>query len=281
MDDDRTETMTMPAPADQTTTSRPEQGHWLLARLGKRVLRPGGLGLTRWLLDRLAIGAGDHVVEFGPGVGRTAELLLAAQPQRYIGVEPNPMARETLAGIVPAGQDAQIRDADATASGLDDRVATVVVGEALLTMQSPQRKAAMVAEAYRLLAPGGRYGIHEMSLQPDDLDDAGRKQVVEGLSRSIKVGAQPLTVPAWRQLLEDEGFEILEVTTAAMALLEPHRLVQDEGIAGAARFLFNVARDRDARRRVLEMRASFRAHSDQLGAVAIVARRPLTTEVAR
>jgi hypothetical protein len=281
MDDDRTETLTRPAPAAETSPSRPEQGHWLLARLGKRVLRPGGLGLTRWLLDRLAIGAGDHVVEFGPGVGRTAELLWAAKPQGYIGVEPSPMARETLAAIVPAGQDAQIRDADATASGLDGSVATVVVGEALLTMQSPQRKAAMVAEAYRLLAPGGRYGIHEMSLQPEDLDDAGRQRVVEGLSRSIKVGAQPLTVPAWRQLLEDEGFEILEVTTAPMALLEPARLVQDEGIAGAARFLFNVARDRDARRRVLEMRASFRAHRDQLGAVAIVARRPLTTEAAR
>jgi hypothetical protein len=27
------------------------QGHWLLARLGKRVLRPGGAGLTSTLLD--------------------------------------------------------------------------------------------------------------------------------------------------------------------------------------------------------------------------------------
>lgn len=26
------------------------QGHWLLARLGKRVLRPGGIELTRTLL---------------------------------------------------------------------------------------------------------------------------------------------------------------------------------------------------------------------------------------
>ncbi len=28
-------------------------GHWLLARLGKRVLRPGGLELTRHLVESL------------------------------------------------------------------------------------------------------------------------------------------------------------------------------------------------------------------------------------
>ena len=30
-------------------------GHWLLAKMGKRVLAPGGLELTRVMLDRLAI----------------------------------------------------------------------------------------------------------------------------------------------------------------------------------------------------------------------------------
>lgn len=280
MTDNRKATTT-PDAAPEAASSRPEQGHWLLARLGKRVLRPGGLGLTRWLLDRLAIGAQDRVVELGAGVGRTAQLLLAARPERYLAVEPNPMARGALARVVPSGQDAELVDADATATGFDDGLATVVVGEALLTMQSPQRKEAMVAEAYRLLGPGGRYGIHELSLRPDDLDDAGRQEVVEGLSRSIKVGAQPLTVPAWRELLKGQGFEILEVTTAPMALLEPRRLVQDEGVLGAARFVTNVARDREARQRVLAMRASFRAHREQLAAVAIVARRPFDAEEAR
>lgn len=31
------------------------QGHWLLARLGKRVLRPGGLELTTRMLARLPL----------------------------------------------------------------------------------------------------------------------------------------------------------------------------------------------------------------------------------
>lgn len=33
-------------------------GHWVLAQMGKRVLRPGGMELTRAMLEALAIGAG-------------------------------------------------------------------------------------------------------------------------------------------------------------------------------------------------------------------------------
>ena len=73
-----------PAPQVHGTRSGPEaarmQGHWLLARLGKRVLRPGGIGLTRRLLSAAAPAPGERVVELGPGVGRTAELLLASRP---------------------------------------------------------------------------------------------------------------------------------------------------------------------------------------------------------
>jgi len=62
-------------------------GHWLLARLGKRVLGPGGLRLTRALLDKLAIGPADEVVEFAPGLGVTGRMTLQRKPQRYTGVE--------------------------------------------------------------------------------------------------------------------------------------------------------------------------------------------------
>src|SRR5512146_1064698 len=64
-----------------------QPGHWLLASLGKRVLRPGGLELTRQLLDRLNAGAPDDVVEFAPGMGATARLTLAKRPHSYTGVE--------------------------------------------------------------------------------------------------------------------------------------------------------------------------------------------------
>ncbi len=62
-------------------------GHWVLARLGKRVLRPGGIKMTRQLLEALQTGPADDVVEFAPGLGATARMTLSAQPASYTAVE--------------------------------------------------------------------------------------------------------------------------------------------------------------------------------------------------
>ena len=139
------------------------QGHWVLARAGKRVLRPGGIELTRQMLDALAISPRDSVVEFAPGLGITAGMVLKRRPVAYWGVEREPAAAECLRDRL-AGTKAEIVLGLAEQSGLPSACATVVYGEAMLSMQSPEQKNRIVAEARRLLAPGGRYGIHELGL---------------------------------------------------------------------------------------------------------------------
>ena len=54
-----------------------EQGHWVLAKLGKKVLRPGGKALTQIMLKAMNITPNDDVVEFAPGLGYTAKLALS------------------------------------------------------------------------------------------------------------------------------------------------------------------------------------------------------------
>ncbi len=119
------------------------QGHWMLARLGKRVLRPGGVQLTRELLDRAEVTNAD-VLRLAPGLGRTAAEILARQPRSYVGVEQDPGAAQLVRGIVTAHGD--VRVADATATGLDETCADVVVGEAMLTLQGDTAKHAIVSE---------------------------------------------------------------------------------------------------------------------------------------
>ena len=249
------------------TTKMP--GHWLLARLGKRVLRPGGQELTRQMLNGLCIKSSDDVVEFAPGLGFTAQLTLNQKPASYMAIERDEAAASLVRRyLIGNNQACLIGRAEKT--GLSDATATVVYGEAMLTMQTPTKKQQIVQEAFRLMKPTGRYGIHELCLVPEDLDEDTKQEIQKALTDAIHVGARPLTVPEWRTLLEAEGFIVHTQATAPMHLLEPKRLIQDEGFWGALRFVWNVLRDREARRRVKTMRKVFQTYEKNLAAIMLV-----------
>jgi ubiquinone/menaquinone biosynthesis C-methylase UbiE len=245
-------------------------GHWVLARLGKRVLRPGGMQLTRRMLDALQITRDDDVVEFAPGMGVTARLTIELGPASYTAVERDEAAAKIVTVYLRRDRQRCVIGS-ASETGLPDQFATVVYGEAMLTMQTEETKRDIVREANRLLKRGGRYGIHEMYLLSDNLDEITRKETERALTGVVHHGVRPLAVSEWRALLESEGFEVQSEDMASMSLLEPRRLISDEGLAGALRFVWNVLRDSEARSRVMEMRSVFRRYRKALGAVALVA----------
>src|SRR6202171_5519418 len=244
-------------------------GHWLLARLGKRVLRPGGRQLTLRMIEALNIGLSDEVIEFAPGLGDTARLTLKRKPTSYTAVERDKDAAALVQKLLQGPEQRCVLGL-AENTGLDDTAATVVYGEAMLSMQTPQQKARIVREAHRLLKPGGRYGIHELCLIPNDLDENIKLEIQNELSSVIHHGIRPLTITEWQRLLEAEGFSVQTQAQAPMHLLEPWRLIQDEGILGALRFAFNLLCNRDARRRVVGMRQVFRKYRENLAVVMFV-----------
>jgi ubiquinone/menaquinone biosynthesis C-methylase UbiE len=130
-------------------------GHWLLARMGKRVLRPGRLQLTCQMIEALNIGPSDAVIEFAPGFGETARLTLNKQPATYTAVERDKDAGAMVQKIL-RGSEQRCVVGLAEETGLPSASATVVYGEAMLSMQTPDQKARIVREAQRLLKPGGR-----------------------------------------------------------------------------------------------------------------------------
>ncbi|MFJ9863816.1 class I SAM-dependent methyltransferase [Streptomyces sp. NPDC101165] len=262
----------MPIPGEGLDASR-MPGHWLLARLGKRVLRPGGLELTRSMLDALAIGPDDRVVELAAGLGATARLALARTPATYTAVDRDAAAVTRLSALTaPGPTEVRAVRADAADTGLPSGSATVVYGEAMLTMQPEPAKRRVVREARRLLADSsGRYAIHEMCLVPDDIDPALARQIAADLHEAIHVGARPLTPAGWKNLLAAEGFTVTARRTAPMALLEPHRVIADEGLIRALGIAGRALRYPAARQRVLHMRSVFQRHRDHLGAISLVA----------
>jgi hypothetical protein len=61
-----TDSQSPPMPGESLRVEK-MPGHWLLARLGKRVLRPGGRQLTQRMIKALNIQPSDAVIEFAPG----------------------------------------------------------------------------------------------------------------------------------------------------------------------------------------------------------------------
>jgi len=245
-------------------------GHWLLARMGKRVLRPGGMELTRAMLRGLDIQSSDAVVELAPGLGVTMQLALERQPASYTCVERDEGAANIVRRKLRAhGAQCQVGHAEDT--GLPAGSATVVYAEAMLTMQTQTSKERIVREVHRLLQPGGRYGIHELSLTPDHLNEDEANAICRDLSESIHVGARPLTAGEWRALLEREGFEVTGESDAPMKLLDPSRVIADEGIVRSVRIAANILRNPTARSRVRSMRRVFNHYRGNLGAIALVA----------
>lgn len=249
-----------------------KQGHWILAKVGKKVLRPGGRELTQILIRNLQIDDTDNVVEFAPGLGFTASLACAANPMSYTGVDRN----EEAAALVRKNLHfprMKIIVADAAASTLPDSYASKVYGEAMLTMQPLEEKKAIVREAARILKPGGLYGIHELALQPDNISEEIKQNLYKDLSSNIRVHARPLTNAEWSALLTEEGFKIIKIDTNAMALLEFKRIFSDEGFFRTLKIMFNVLRYGQLRGRIKNMREVFRRHKQNMNAVAIVAQK--------
>ena len=259
---------TPPLPGDELQAEK-MPGHWLLARLGKRVLRPGGRQLTHRMIEALNIQPGDAVIEFAPGLGETARLTLKRKPSRYTAVERDRDAAALVERFLH-GPEQRCVVGLAENSGLPGATATVVYGEAMLSMQPTPHKAQIVREAFRLLEPSGRYGIHELCLTPDDLDEGTKNAIQHELAAVIHHGTRPLTTAEWQGLLESEGFSVRAHAQAPMHLLEPWRIIQDEGMVGALRFAFNLLCNRTARHRVMAMRRAFAKYRNNLAAIMLI-----------
>jgi hypothetical protein len=109
---------------------------------------------------------------------------------------------------------------------------------------------------------------------PDDIAESKKDNIRRELSRTIRHHVRPLTVSEWSDMLAQAGFEVCGRAATGMHLLEPRRVIRDEGLLGALRILFRIARDRDARRRVFAMHKVFRQYRVHLGAIALIARKP-------
>lgn len=247
-------------------------GHWILAKIGKKVLRPGGKELTIKLVENMRFSDEDDVVEFAPGMGFTANLCLNKKPKSYTGIDIEESVVKNLTSKYNRPKTSFILG-EASKTNLKDASVNKVFGEAMLTMQSDHQKSKIIKEAYRILKKGGSYGIHELSLTPNNLSDDLKAKIQRDLALTMKVNARPLTTTEWETLLTENGFEIISNDTLEMNLLHPLRIIGDEGFIEFIKIAFNIMKNPKARKRILEMRKVFKKYESNMNAIAVIGRK--------
>jgi arsenite methyltransferase len=128
---------------------------------------PGGLALTRRLAGRLRLRGGGRVVDVAAGPGATARVLATDYDVTVDGVDLGKSTVERARGMSGLDRRVRFHVGDAERMPLPDGVFDAVVCEcAFCTFPD---KAAAAAEFARVLRPGGRVGITDVTVSAGDL----------------------------------------------------------------------------------------------------------------
>lgn len=111
-------------------------------------------------------------------------------------------------------------------TGLADHRASVLYGEALLTVEPASRKRQIVTEAARLLRPHGRYGIDELLLTPDGLTENAKSDIQATLTKVLRVArARSSALSGANSSIT--GITVYAEQTCPLLLLDPKSVVSE------------------------------------------------------
>jgi ubiquinone/menaquinone biosynthesis C-methylase UbiE len=175
---------------------------------------PGGLQMTRRLGDLLRLNSDSRVLDVACGKGTTAIFLAKEFGCQVVGIDygmKNVEAARALAQVEQV-EGLQFERSDAETLPFADASFDVVICEcAFCTF--PQ-KALAAAEFFRVLRPGGRVGISDLSrmeVLPSELD---------GLMAWIACIGDAQTVESYTTYLQKAGFSVDQVEPHDAALRE-------------------------------------------------------------
>lgn len=236
-----------------------------LAKMGKKVLRPGGIRLSQTLLENVSVTA-RSVLEFAPGRGATANLIIKERPLTYHGIEHH---ADFAAMLHFKNDDYRVVVGSAHRTCLAANSRDVAIGEAFLSLQADAPKEQILKEACRVLRPGGFYLLHELTIA-DGITPEKHTQLLRDMKDVLKVNASPLRTAEWVALAQRTGFAVVHAFEEPMALLNRKRMIQDEGFLNVLRVLANVLIHRGALKRIRAIRSLFTTNKNNLNAIGLI-----------
>ncbi|HEY9696999.1 MAG TPA: class I SAM-dependent methyltransferase [Trichocoleus sp.] len=245
-------------------------GHQVMAAAGKKILRPGGKSATEQLFQWAEFQPGETVLELAASFGHSAIALAKRYGVRVVGVEKNPESvARARANIKAAGLEEQVQVIEGDVFHLEQISGQFdyVLAEAILTMQSLPAKIKILNGVHDRLKPGGKFLSHEL------LANDREEEIHRALAATLRANSTPLSETNWIHTCEAARLQVLHRQTGEMGLLNPTRIIQDEGLKDAIKFFWNVLTQARVRNRLLAVRRVFKQYQQDLGYIVLCAER--------
>jgi ubiquinone/menaquinone biosynthesis C-methylase UbiE len=175
----------------------------LLALFGIGGAHPGGLALSRAILEELTIDQTTHFLEVGCGTGQTTGYIMTHYPCQLYAIDNHPiMISKTRKRLQTHQQSAQLLEASAENLPFQDQMFHYLLSESVTVFTNIQ---ASLKEYYRILKDEGVLLLIEMT-KVQTLTDQEAQELIKFYCLH-----QILTEENWVRLLEEAGFQDVEV----------------------------------------------------------------------
>src|SRR5690554_519254 len=244
-------------------------GHTLLAKLGKKRLRPGGKKATNWLINKGNLN-NKKILEVASNMGTTSIELAKRFDIAITAIDLDEKALEIANSNATRNKvDSKIEFIKANSLELpfEKESFDVILNEALLTMLSNENKEKALKGYYEILKPGGKLLTHDVCLLTDDKEL--QKEVIAALTRSINVYVQPKTVNEWINIFSETGYKDIKFISGPMTLMTPLGMIKDEGLFRTIKIIKN-GHKKENKEQFRAMRNTFKKYKEYLGFVAII-----------
>ncbi|MCB9935646.1 MAG: methyltransferase domain-containing protein [Planctomycetes bacterium] len=194
-----------------------------LASLGKTELKPGGSYATGALLRMLELGRHEHLLVVGPHAGNTAlfaSMTTGATTEALVKEE----GEKVTEGDPALKRRSTARVGKAEEMPFADNRFDAALIEATLAYQTEPQRVATLKEAFRVLNPGGRVGLHELCWRQPPTPE-----VEQCLGAVWRGDIRPLVVRGWWDLLEEAGFQNVRNELAVVSYFTRQGMTADEG----------------------------------------------------
>ncbi|MEI4470099.1 class I SAM-dependent methyltransferase [Frigidibacter sp. MR17.24] len=171
-----------------------------------------GAEATERLIPELRVAPGGRVLDLGSGVGGPARHVAEATAAEVTGIELTPVFRDVAEALsVIAGLDGRTRFVLGSATELPFDAGSFDAAMLFHVGMNIADKAAVMAEAARVLRPGGRFVVYEVMR-------LGEGQPAFPVPWASGPGASFLETPlTYRRLAEAAGFEVIALESRAEA----------------------------------------------------------------